>query len=188
MKIEYEVKYMGVDINDLRSNLKSAWWEQIRKRTFMRRVVFHSPIWNHSFLRVRDEWDKVTMTLKVVDSIDSVDWVRENEIEVNSFEAAKLLLQQLWFIQKAYQETYREVRSIDRAAVSIDERPWLKPFVEVEADDEIIVKNISDRLWFDYNKAVFWTVTDIYQLECWMKHDYINNLSQITFENPPKIF
>ena len=67
----------------------------------------------------------------------------------------------------------------------IDEWPGMPPFIEIEWADEESVKKYSALLWFDYQKAIFWTVGQVYKTVAWLEEEYINNLKEITFENPP---
>jgi len=68
----------------------------------------------------------------------------------------------------------------------IDEWPGMPPFIEIEWANEAVVKKYSKLLWFDYNEAIFWAVDQVYKKIIWLDEALINNLPEITFENPPK--
>lgn len=54
----------------------------------MKRVVFNTPNWwNNSYIRVRDEWDKITTTYKEQKSWDlDITSISELETEVWNFD------------------------------------------------------------------------------------------------------
>jgi hypothetical protein len=64
--------------------------------------------------------------------------------------------------------------------------PWLNLYVEIEAENEELVKKYSNLLWFDYSKWIFWTVFQIYEKELGLAYDYINSLEEISFDKLPR--
>ena len=64
--------------------------------------------------------------------------------------------------------------------------PWLKPYIEIEWENEEVVIKYSKLLWYDYSNWIFWTSFKVYEKELWLDYDFINGLKEITFENPPK--
>lgn len=186
MQKEIEAKFLNINVQHLQENLKSNSAKLTQARTLFRRIVYFDPQWGkESFLRLRDEGDKITITYKKVIDKTKLDWVLESEIQVTSFDDAKSLLSQLWFIQKAYQETYRETRNLMDTSISIDERPWLNPFMEIEWKSNEEVEQVAKFLWFEMNQAVFGSVSEIYVIELWLTHDQINHTPVITFDNIP---
>lgn len=189
MKTEFEITFIKIDKNDVRSKIQKLWWTCAQERTLMKRVVFKHPESENCYARVRDEWNKITCTYKDIRSWElSIDSVKEIECEVSDFESLRQIFIHMWVKQKAYQETYRETRAIgENMHFMIDERPWLSPFVELEWEDEAIVRDFADKLWFDYQDWLFWAADEIYLKELGLAKKYINALEVITFENPPKI-
>lgn len=186
MHKEIEAKLLNVDPQHIQLLLEKNGWRKESERTLFRRVVYHDPKGNDSsYLRLRDEWDRVTMTYKEVFDRYKLDGVRESEIEVSDFETAKQMLEHMGMKQKAYQETYRETRFFCGTMVTIDERPGIKPFIEVEWETQDKVEDAINKLWFDMANAVFWSVSEVYILELGMTAEQINNRPTITFENPP---
>lgn len=63
----------------------------------------------------------------------------------------------------------------------------MEPFVEVEGESEEVVKEVSEKLGFDYRDAWFCAVTSIYAAKYGVEENFINNhIPKITFdmENP----
>lgn len=189
MKTEYEVAFYDIDRDELKEKLKSLWAICIMENTLMKRVIFHNPLKEKSYLRVRDEWKKITCTYKeLADWKLDINSKKEIETTVWDFDSMVEIFKTVWLKQKSYQETYRETWAIwEKVFFMLDEWPWLKPFVEIEWENEEMVKEYSKKLWFDYENAwFFWAVDELYLSQAWIPREVINNLEVITFENPPK--
>jgi len=189
MQIEYEATFSNIDKDNIRKQLLQAGAQLVRKEFLQKRVVFSLPPGQEiegAWLRVRDEGDKITMSLKIVDG-DKIINQRETKLVVDSFAEARDFLLGIGCREKAYQESKRELWKIDEVEITIDEWPFLEPFVEVEGSSEIEVKNISEKIGFDYNQAKFCSVDTLYQEKYGASLDYINNhMPKILFtmDNP----
>jgi hypothetical protein len=62
----------------------------------------------------------------------------------------------------------------------------LNPYIEIEWENEEIVRKYSKLLWFNYNDWVFGSSFQIYEKELWIDFETINKLKEITFDNIPK--
>ncbi len=189
MKTEFEIVFTDINKDEIIEKIKSLWWVQTKKNTLMKRVIFKHP-WDSkgSYLRVRDEWDKITCTYKKQKpwKLDIYS-IQELETIVWDFDIMVNIFRELGLKQKSYQETYREVWEInEEVEIMIDLWPGLKPYIELEAENEELVKKYSEKLWFNYNSWLFGTVFQVYEKELWFDYDFINWLKEITFENPPK--
>lgn len=191
MKTEFEIKFLKINKDKIREKIKNLWWKCVKKETLMKRVVFDNPVKNKSYVRVRDEWDKITCTYKEI--VENKNWnldinsVKELETEIQDFNVMVWIFKNLWFLEKAYQESYREIWIINNEIeFMIDEWPWLFPFVEIEWENEDLVKKYSDLLWFNYSQWIFWAVDEVYFKELWIARDVTNNTKIITFDNPLK--
>ena len=188
MKIEFEIVFTNIDKKELIEKIKNLWWVCSKKKTLMRRVVFDNPKVTDSYVRVRDEWDKITCTYKEIKpwKLD-ITSVKELETELRDFDVMVWIFTNLWLKNKAYQESYREAWEINNEVeLMLDIWPGLNPFIEIEWESEEIVKKYSKLLWFNYTDGLFWSVDQIYLKELKLDPDYINSLEIITFENPPK--
>jgi len=189
MNTEFEITFMKIDTQSIIQKIADLWGELVKPRTMMKRVTFKHPISpEHCFARIRDEWDKITCTYKDIAPWElTINSVKEIECVVSNFESLRQIFIQMWVQQKAYQETYRETWKIwDEVYFMIDEWPGLYPFIEIEWENEQIVREYTEKLGFDYNEWVFGAVDEIYLRELGLPREYINTLSIITFDNPPK--
>ena len=103
-------------------------------------------------------------------------------LEVNSFDEAVKLLELIGCEKKSYQETKRELWKLDDVEITIDEWPFLEPFVEVEGKSEEEVKKVSEKIGFDYDSALFCAVGKIYKMKYGIHPDEINTVDKIVFD------
>ncbi|MFA4817544.1 MAG: CYTH domain-containing protein [Parcubacteria group bacterium] len=185
MKIEYEATFPNIDKDEIRERLKKAGAILARPEFLQKRCTFNLPEGheiNGGWLRVRDEGDKITMTLKIVDG-EKIENQKEIILKVDYFSEAEDFLISLGCRKKSYQETKREIWKLDGVEVDIDEWPYLEPYIEVEGENEEEVKKVSEKLGFDYNKAIFCCVTALYNMKYGTPEEVINNqIPEITFE------
>lgn len=186
MQTEFEATFLQVDKDEMRARLKVVGAVLVYPETLLKRDVFEPPVLiNGGWLRVRREANGVSMSLKVVDG-DKIENQKEVELKIDSYENGVDFLSAIGARHKSYQETKRELWRLMDADVTIDTWPGLKPLVEIEGDDEVVVKKVAVALGFDYHKAYFGAVDVVYEKELGISVEEINKLPIITFENPPR--
>ena len=105
MKTEFEATFANVDHNELRGQLQKLGANLVQKEFLQVRSNFHLPNQNpNAFARVRKEYNKTTLTLKIFQEIDSIERQKEVELEVDSFEQAILFLENTGFQQKTFKK------------------------------------------------------------------------------------
>ena len=188
MYTEYEAKFPNIDKDKIRKTLKKAGAKLIKPEFLQRRVVFNLPKGpdGKSWLRIRDEVDKITMSLKEAKG-NKIEDQKEIMLIIDSFDKGVEFLKKIGCREKAYQENKREIWQLDGVEICIDEWPFLEPFVEIEGNSEEKVKSVAEKLGFDYSKARFGS-TDILVMEKYgLSSETINNkIPKLTFdmENP----
>lgn len=193
MQKEIEVKFLGVDINEIRDRLIQNQATLKVPMRLMRRVTIKTPEMRtqNAFLRVRDEGHQVTMTYKQFES-DTLDGCNELEVTVGDFDQTIELLKVLKFVNKTYQESKRETWILEGAEVVIDEWPWIKPYIEIEAACESTVRHVSQKLGFDWTHGVFGSVMKAYEAEYphLLKSDFLlSDLPEVKFgDDIPALF
>jgi len=106
--------------------------------------------------------DKSTLTYKNRKGLGISD-TEEIEVEVEDFDKTAQLLSKLGcWTGLYYQENKRELWDLEGVEIAIDEWPFLEPFVEVEGPNETEVRKISEKLGFDYSKAIFSSTDEQY--------------------------
>ena len=189
MQIEYEATFPDIDKNEFRKKLKSVGANLVKKEFLQKRVAFNLPKGHEiegGWARIRDEGDRITLSLKII-SGDKIHDQKEIFLEVDNFKNAEMLLKNLGCKKKAYQETKRELWGLNGIQITIDEWPFLEPFVEVEGKSEEKVRKISELLGFNFSEAMFGSVDMLYKRKYGVSEDVINNKTlRIVFgeENP----
>jgi adenylate cyclase class 2 len=185
MQIEYEATFPNVKKEDVRHELIKAGAELVRGEFLQKRTVFHLPEGHRipgAWARVRDEGGVTTMSVKILDGTKIEDQ-KETCLKIDRFEEGVTLLKTLGCEEKAYQESNRELWELNGVDITIDEWPFLEPFVEVEGKSEEDVRRLSKLLGFDWTSARFCAVGTLYAEKYNISEDRINNeTKKITFE------
>lgn len=186
MQIEYEATFTDIDKDDLRSRLKKAGAQKIYPEFLMKRYVWHFPKGHEvrgGWVRVRQEANQITLSVKIVADNKKIEDQKEICIKVDSFDKAKSLIDAIGCQFAAYQESKRELWKIGNVEITIDEWPFLEPFVEIEGSSEKAVKETAAQLGFDYSQAIFGSVDFQYADKYGISLDQINkHTPEIVFD------
>lgn len=139
MPIEHEAKILDIDPEFTEGLILAKGGQKLGER-FMRRYVYDiTPGDPSKWIRLRDDGDDITLTVKEITS-DAIDGTHEVEVTVDDFAATNTLLGVLGFAPKSYQETKRTSFILDGAQVEVDVWPRIPPYLEIEAGsaDEVI--------------------------------------------------
>lgn len=192
MAIEYEVTFPNIDKDKIRVRLQDIGAVLEYPETLQKRSNFDPPKNedNDSWIRVRDEGRGIiTMSYKTVpDKADVISQQKEICLRVDSFEEAKDFLLSLGCQEKSYQETKRELWRTDGVEITIDEWPFLAPFLEIESNSEAAVKNVAEKLGYNYQEALFCNVFYLYSQQYGISVDDLKKrtsaeLSRLTFSS-----
>lgn len=187
MEKEIEVKFLDIDVSNIRKKLASVGGTcQQPMRNLRRAIIQNDATGRNAYLRIRDQGDKTTLTYKVFESL-SLHGASEIETTVGDFESAVRILTAVGLKPESYQESRRETWKLDGAEVVIDEWPWLKPYIEIEGESEKIVREAAVKLGFDWDaQAAFGDIMVAYRAEYphLTERDTIGNLEQVQFNTP----
>lgn len=187
MNIEYEATFSNINKDEIRARLKKIGAKLLKPEFLMKRVAFYVPDKERGrWLRVRDEDDKITMSLKIIGKKNNIEDQKEICLEIDNFDEGVSFLEGVKCGKKAYHESKREIWDLDGVEVCIDEWPFLEPFVEIEGKNEEEVKKASEKLGFDYSQAMFCSVAKLYNLKYGISEEIIcNQTNKITFDKNP---
>lgn len=185
MDIEYEATFPNIDKKEIRRKLKKVGASLVRPEYLQRRIPFELPKGHKikgGFVRVRDEGDKITLSLKIFDGDKKVEDQKELCLTVNNFNETVEFLKLLGCKLTSFQENKRELWKLDGVEITIDEWPFLEPLVEIEGRSEKAIKKVSEKIGFDYSKALFCGTTKIYQMKYKISAKKINFAPKIIFD------
>lgn len=188
MHIEYEATFTDIDKHNMRERLKDAGGVLVRPEYLQKRIIFDLPAGHqieNGWVRVRDEGDKVTISLKIT-TPGEIEGQREMMLVVDDFVSAVELLEHLGLRQVTYQESKRELWRLGTVDVTIDEWPFLEPFVELEGLTEAEVKAVAHDLALDYATAKFCAIGTLYQEKYGRNIDFLHSIKRLVFamDNP----
>lgn len=179
---EIEATFINIDKDQLRAQLKGLGAKLLQPETLMRRTIFD--IDEYSFVRVRDEGNRITMSYKHLDSL-SLSGMKEICLEVNNYDEAVAFVKACGLNPKAVQETLREEWELDGVELDLDTWPWLSPYVEVEGPSEAAVKSVATKLGFDMADAIYGSVDEVYKIYYDVTRHDINYCPEIKFTDIP---
>lgn len=160
MNAEIEAKFLNIDHDEIRHALIAAGGNLEHPMRDMRRALIEEPhhAADNSFLRIRDEGDKTTLTFKRK-------LHGEGEATIDStleLETTLAIFREAGWSPVTYQESRRETWQLDDVEVVLDEWPWITPYIEIEGSSEAAVKSAAIRLGLSWDDAVFGSVDVIY--------------------------
>ncbi len=189
MQIEIEAKFLDVNHDDIRVNLKKLGAKNVLPKRLMRRKNFDYPDQRlekekTGWVRVRDEGDKVTLAYKQLND-RTLHGTKEVSVTVGSFDETCQFLKNIGLEEQSFQETKRESWVLDGAEIELDEWPWVKPFIEIEAKSEDAIRRIAKKLGLDLKNAVHGSVEVAYQAEYEVTEEEVDHWPEILFNPTP---
>ena len=161
MKTEYEVRFLEIDKNEILKKLKvlkakeMGDWFQIRKTYDL---INPQP---NSWIRLRTNGTKTTLTIKEINSA-KIDGTKESEVVVDNFNEMDNILTKIGLKARNYQENRRHQFNYKGTEIDIDTWPLIPTYLEIEGQNENIIKEVCSDLGLDYNESTTMDVTDIY--------------------------
>lgn len=183
---EFEAKFTGFTLESARNLLIKHGYACQKPECTMVRKTFHIQGNNNKWGRVRDEGDKITLTIKEITQDNNISGMKEAEVVINNFESGVQVLEMSGFYESSTQETKREIWHKKGVDVMIDTWPGINPFIEVESTSPEAVETACQELGLNMEKALFGAVGLVYLQELGIPEDKINKMQNITFKNPPQ--
>lgn len=189
MQTEIEAKFLDINHDEVRKKLKTLGARLEQPMRLMRRKNYDFPgrtleKEKTGWVRARDEGDKCTLAYKQLND-RTLHGTKEVSITVSSFEETCLLLEQIGLEAQSYQETKRESWVLGGVQIEIDEWPWVKPFIEIEAPTEDELKAVADKLGLKMNNAVHGSVEIVYLAEYDVTEEEVDHWDEIIFVPVP---
>lgn len=162
MNTEFEVRILEIDVKKLEERLNSL--KAIYKGEFnQERYVYDvKPKKEGKWIRLRKANDDVTLTIKDITN-NKIDGTKELEIKVDDFEKTNLILEELGYINKSYQENKRKRYILDNTEIDIDSWPLIPTYVEIEGKSEEDVINMVEKLGYTKSDMVTLNLNEVYR-------------------------
>lgn len=188
MKTEIEAKWLNANHNQLRRKLAKLGAQLVTPERLLRRKIYDYPNYkldkSKSWVRVRDEGDKITLSYKQLND-RSLHGTKEITVVVDDFEAACNFLEAIGMAVKSYQETKRESWVLNNSEIELDTWPWIPTLVEIESDSEEELKELAKLLELDYSIALHGSVETAYQAEYNVTDEELNKWPKFVFSDIP---
>ena len=185
--IEYEAKFLDINVNKIKKEIRKLGAKQVHKRIKMVRSAFDicgDP--KKGYSRVRQEYKKTTMTIK---TYKNPDFPEEHEIEIkDGFKAGEKFLTELGLPKRAYQESYREKYKLPKypgvTEIVFDDLPGIPTYMEIDCKDKDTLDKMTKLLKLDETKMRFGAFDRTYEEYYGITRDIINTKTPLlTFKN-----
>ena len=113
------------------------------------------------WIRLRTNGKKTTLTIKNLVSSE-IDGTQELEIEVDNFERCHLLLEELGYEPKGYQENRRRQYRLNGVEIDIDSWPLIPSYLEIEGASIDLVYSMLSALGYQKEDCTSKDVQSIY--------------------------
>ena len=183
---EIEVKFLDINPKKIEKKLKNIGAQKVFDDLY-RRKVFDYPDLRldkaGSWIRLRDERDKVTLAFKQRIGIGADEKthdksMEEIEVEVSDFDKTAEILLKAGFIQKHYVENRRIRYQLDDIEFDIDFYPLIEPYLEIEAPSWEKINEVISLLGFNPEDKKIFSTYQIYEL----KGINFNDYKEVTFK------
>jgi adenylate cyclase class 2 len=188
MAIEQEIKFLGIDLSEIRAHLQALGADCIEPERLMRRTILDFPdhrLGAHSaWVRVRDEGDRVTMSYKQFFS-ESLQGMEEKELTIQDYEAGIGFLQAIGLVSRSFQESRRETWEYHGSTITLDTWPWLPAFMEIEGESEEGLRSVVEDLGFSWEDGIYGGIVEVFKRYYDVTSDEVNTIEEICFGSVP---
>lgn len=163
MNIEKELTILEIERKEIEDKLNKM--GAIKKGDYLqKRLVYDfNPKQSNKWIRLRTNGEVTTLTIKEVIDNKKIDGTKELEIEVSDFNKTNLILNELGYNFRNYQENLRTIYLIDNVEISIDTWPLIPTYMEIEGKSNEDVLEVLNKINPDKDKITTLDVESIYK-------------------------
>jgi len=177
MNTEYEIRILEINKEEFIKKIISMGAKHIGDFDQKRYVYDVKPINPNKWIRLRTNGKDTTLTIKEIKT-DTIDGTKELEISVDDFEKTNLILENLGFKSKNYQENKRSEYILDDIHIDIDRWPMIPTYIELEGLNEESVIKMVNKLGYKMEECTTKSVQGIYNY-----YGYeVNNIPNLNFD------
>lgn len=160
MKLEYEYNFHYFDKKTIiKAIVENGGY---KKGSFLFKIiVFHHPTQEpNTYIRIRDEGHRVTMTFK---SKGKSEFSHESEVIINDFNQGVQILKGLGCTVKYYYEKIREIYHLGMTEVDFNQSPGIPETLEIESKNKKELDRITKLVGLDKETRVV-AQTNLYEI------------------------
>lgn len=160
---EYEVRILNIDLDYMVSKLESLGAKNKGEKLQRRYVYDFNPVNPSSWIRLRTNGEKTTLTIKELKDKTKVGGTLELETVVGDFDTTNAILNKLGYQARNYQENKRWSFSLNGCDVEIDSWPMIPTYMEIEGASESEVLETLQILGIDLSDVTTLDVESVYR-------------------------
>lgn len=178
--IENEIRILEIDKEKFILEIEKLGAKKVGDWVQKRKIYDFHPKREKAWIRLRTNGEKSTLTIKEILDNTKIDGIKEIEIEVSDFEKTALILKELGYTPRSYQENKRIRYIYEEIEIDIDTWPKIPTYVEIEGKNKEAVENFLNKISYDKEKLTTKDVESIY-------HDFykidMNEYPILTFDD-----
>ncbi len=174
MNTEYEIRILEIDHDEMVKKLEELGAVKTMDALQERYIYDVIPKDDHKWIRLRTNGTKTTLTIKDLEA-KTIDGMKEIEIEVSDFKKTNLLLENLGYKNKGFQQNKRVQYILDDVEFDLDHWPLIPEYMEIEGKDEESVMAMLEKLGISKERIVTLDVDSIY------RHYGIEEIKDLSF-------
>lgn len=132
MKTEYEVRVLEIDVDKVIQKITDLGGKFIDEYYQKRYIYDFNPVINGKWIRLRDNGKETTLTIKNRFNDKKIDGTLELEEVVEDFDKTNLILNELGYKARSYQENKRIRYELNGIELDIDSWPMIPTYLEIE--------------------------------------------------------
>lgn len=143
MPIEFEYRYFGFNKKNIVKKIRENGGKKKGVYLFKVMVMIHPLEKSNTYIRVRDEGYRITMTYKTTSKTQFQD---EHEVIIDDFDSGCNILFGIGCKKKYYYEKIREIWNVNNSEVVFDTNPGRIDIMEIESNTKKDLINTVNKL------------------------------------------
>ncbi len=135
MKTEYEVRVLDIDVDALMKKIISLGGKLVGEYYQRRYIYDFNPVIKGKWIRLRTNGKETTLTIKNRFNDQKIDGTLELEEVVEDFDKTNLILNELGYKARSYQENKRVRYELNGVELDIDSWPMIPSYLEIEGSN-----------------------------------------------------
>ena len=183
--LEYEIRIYDINESKIKNLIRKNGGKLINQKRIMPIIVYHHPKnKKDSYIRIRDEGNQITMTIKTK---LGTKYPVEREVEINSIEEGDAILKFLGCKLKYKIEKIRETFELKGCKeIVFDSYPGLPTYLEIDCHSESSLKKVSKLLGFSLTDHSKKSISNLYYELYGITRN--RKMNGFTFKNAHKVF